>query len=163
VIDIVCASSFCKTIVVTRSEAVHALCRRRQMPCLLHQMPHRRDTIRIGLDSLLREMNGDLDGCVFFQGDQPLVTPESIKAMILAFQQDHRSIYRLAYQGKPGSPVLFPRACFDELMHLPSHSGGSLVIRNHPELTRTVEARSPYELLDVDTPDALQYLRKLSI
>ena len=44
-------------IVVTRSEDVHRLCVSLGVPVLLHTLPHRSDTVRLGLDALLREKN----------------------------------------------------------------------------------------------------------
>ena len=40
-------------IVVTRSEEVQALCRAQGVPVLLHSLPGRNDTVRLGLSVLL--------------------------------------------------------------------------------------------------------------
>ena len=41
-------------LVVTRSEEVHRLCTALGVPVLLHALPHRSDTVRLGLSALLR-------------------------------------------------------------------------------------------------------------
>ena len=61
-----------------------------------------------------------------------------------------------------GSPVLFDRAYFDELLHLPEKAGGSYVLRRHPEHVQYVTAEVPEELMDVDTPEELKRLESLS-
>lgn len=162
VLDTVSASPIFEKITVTRTEQIKTLCDTLCFPCLLHSRPYLSDTIRLGLEALLLNTSSSLDGCIFLQGDQPLLSPESIEALILAFRQEQRFVYRLSWNGVSGSPVLFPQKLFSELLALPPDQGGSFVIRRHPELVRTVEARSPHELLDADTPEALEYLRMIS-
>ena len=63
-------------IVVTRSEEVQALCRAQGVPVLLHSLPGRNDTVRLGLSALL-EQQPELSGCMFLPGDQPLLRRRS--------------------------------------------------------------------------------------
>ncbi|MFR4579146.1 MAG: hypothetical protein ACLT76_05530 [Clostridium fessum] len=60
-----------------------------------------------------------------------------------------------------GSPILFDRAYFDELLHLPEKAGGSHVLRQHPDVVQYVTAEVPEELMDVDTPEELKRLENL--
>lgn len=143
-------------IAVTRMSEIRSLCAQLDFPCLLHDRPLLSDTIRLGLEALCREEA--IDGCLFFQGDQPLLSRKSIESLILAFSQNPDMICRLSYDGQPGSPVLFPRKFFPELLSLPQNQGGSAVIRSHPDLVCAVEAQKPYELLDADTPEELERL-----
>ena len=57
-------------IVVTRSDEVAQLCRSRNVPVLLHDLPGRNDTVRLGLSALLEQVP-ELFGCMFLPGDQP--------------------------------------------------------------------------------------------
>ena len=75
-------------IVVTRSEEVHALCSESGIPALLHCLPGRNDTVRLGL-SALREQIPDLAGCMFLPGDQPLLSRETVERMIHEFYAHH--------------------------------------------------------------------------
>ena len=43
-------------IVVTRSDEVAQLCRSRNVPVLLHDLPGRNDTVRLGLSALLEQV-----------------------------------------------------------------------------------------------------------
>lgn len=103
-----------------------------------------------------------VDGCLFLQGDQPLLSRTSVEALIRAFWQEPQYIYRLSFDGRPGSPVLFPKQLFEELLALPRNCGGSFVIRKHPDLVRLVEAADAGELLDADTPLELKHLQEYS-
>lgn len=138
---------FGKTIVVTRHEDVCDICRQMDVPVLLHDMPLRSDTIRLGLQAV---MDG-IQGCMFCPGDQPLITSESLERLACAFQNEPDCIWRLG----SGMPVIFPKWAFEELTHLPEGSGGSTVIKRHPGSLRCIEPFFPQELQDADTPELL--------
>ena len=140
-------------LVVTRHMEIAAWCRENGVRVLLHDLPERNQAIRLALAAL-----NCADGCLFCPADQPLVTEESLRRMIKAFQEAPDRIVRLSYQGTAGSPVLFPASLFPELDDLPPGTGGREVIRRHPALVTTVEAQCPEELKDADTPEDLREL-----
>ena len=155
-------------IVVTRSAEVEALCKAEGVPCLVHGLPGRNDTVRLGLETLLSELPG-LAGCIFLPGDQPLLRKESLEAMVLDFSaldEKERAILRLGFRAEDGterlgSPVLFGSSYFGALCSLPEGKGGGVVIRQHPESVRAVYAARQEELEDADTAEELERLRKL--
>ncbi len=104
--------------------------------------------LRLGLTALQ-----DLDGVLFAVCDQPNLTTESISNLIKSFQQSPARIHALSFQGRRGNPVLFPRPLYPELLALTGDTGGSAVLKRHPDLLTLVEAASPAELEDVDRPD----------
>ena len=144
---------FTRRVVVTRHKDVAALCRDRGVEAVLHQLPCRSDTVRLGLEAV-----GDVGGCVFCPGDQPLLRQETAAALALAAVNDPSSVWRTAFQETPGSPVLFPRWTFPELANLPEGKGGGFVAKKYPERIRTVSVRDPYELMDIDSPGDLAFL-----
>ena len=147
---------FDKRVVVTRHESVAALCREQNVEVILHDLPHRSDTVRLGLEAL-----GELDCCMFLPGDQPLLRRETV-AMLLERRKDHPdSIIRPVYEDREGSPVLFPAWAFPELKTLPEGKGGGVVIKNHPQTVFRVSIADPLELTDADTPDTLEMLKGL--
>ena len=150
---------FQSRIVVTRHAEVAELCQKQNIPVLLHDLPLRSDTVRLGLSALL-ESEPDLEGCLFAAADQPCLKKESITALCDAFRKETRFIYRLSFRGVPGNPVLFPRFFFEKLLHLPEGKGGNVSSKAHPELVRLVEAAEEKELIDVDTPEILAKLAK---
>ena len=77
-------------IVVTRSDEVAQLCRSRNVPVLLHDLPGRNDTVRLGLSALLEQVP-ELFGCMFLPGDQPLLCRETVEAMAGISGWDHRT------------------------------------------------------------------------
>lgn len=165
-------------IVVTRSEDVQALCRTQGVPVLLHSLPGRNDTVRLGLSALLEQLP-ELSGCMFLPGDQPLLRRETVEVMAERFcreqpapaewqKETEREIFRLGFRVRndpsplTGSPVLFEKGLFQELLTLPQGMGGSVLLRKYPAHVHTVYIADRNELADADTPEALAQLEALA-
>lgn len=74
---------FSRRVVVTRHAYVAALCETLGAQVILHDEPCRNDTVRLGMEAM--------DGCdtvTFVQGDQPLIRPASIAALLRAAERD---------------------------------------------------------------------------
>ncbi len=149
---------FSRRVVVTRHESVAELCREQNVDVILHDLPNRNDTVRLGLEAL-----GDLDACMFVPGDQPLLRRETVAMLLDIWKESPECILRPAYEDTEGSPVLFPSWAFPELKNLPEGKGGGAVIKNHPHDVRRVCVANPFELADADTPEMLELLRQLSM
>lgn len=163
---------FGRRVVVTCHADVAALCETLGAQVILHDEPCRNDTVRLGMEAM--------DGCdtvTFVQGDQPLIRPVSIVALLRAAERDAAGaarrdaagsnvvggpvarIWRTSFEGLPGAPMLFPSWAFDELRSLPRGKGGGFVAKAHAEYARTIEVSSEWELFDVDTRDDLRQLQ----
>jgi len=147
---------FAKRVVVTRHESVAALCREQNVDVVLHNLPNRNDTVRLGLQAL-----GDMDACMFLPGDQPLLRRETVAMLLENRKENPDKIIRPAYEENEGSPVLFPAWTFLELKGLPEDKGGGVVIRNHPHDVLRISIADPFELADADTPQMLETLKGL--
>lgn len=127
------------------------------------------------------------DACLFVAGDQPLLTADSIKRLLQTFGdvfgRGQSVVCRIGWKQEAGNPVLFPAAMFDELRSLEGNQGGASLLRRddmkgkgiHDEEIQNkeihdkdnqdegvqvliVEVGSPYELMDVDSPEDLAEL-----
>ena len=145
---------FPRRVVVTRSPDVAGLCREKQVTAVLHGLPLRSDTVRLGLEAV----GEDLAGCLFCQGDQPLLSRESVLALVRRARLEPEKIWRLAYGDTAGAPVLFPRWAFPLLRRLPRGKGGGVLLARYPQQVGLVFAREPWELWDVDVPGDLERL-----
>lgn len=148
---------FSERVVVTRHPDVAQFCQKRHVKVLLHDQPFRSDTVRLGLQAL----DASIDSCVFFQGDQPLLKPETIASLLLSAQNAPTFIWRTACKEHSGSPILFPKWIFPELLSLPQGEGGNYLAKKYPEHVHTVQVQDISELKDVDTPKELQALLNL--
>jgi molybdate transport repressor ModE-like protein len=143
-------------VVVTRHQDIAKLCKDLGVDVILHDMPHRSDTVRLGLEFL-----GNVDGCLFLPGDQPLLRRETVEGMVRQWHENKSTIMRPFHNETPGSPVLFPQWAFPELLDLPEGKGGGWVIKQHPECVKAFLVDDPYQLTDADTPETLELLRSL--
>ena len=170
-LEVTATPALAARVVVTRSAEVKALCDAQAVPCLLHSLPGRNDTVRLGLEALLEQCPG-LAGCIFLPGDQPLLQRETLEALITAFAQTQketeRAIFRLGARAAHGpdtvvgSPVLFGSSFFPELLALPENKGGNVLLKKYPAQVRTVCIADSAELLDADTPEGLHQLEALA-
>ena len=147
---------FSRRVVVTRHESVAALCREQNLDVVLHDLSHRNDTIRLGLEAC-----GDPDGCMFLPGDQPLLRRETVSLLLEQWKRSPDKILRPAYEETEGSPVLFPSWAFPELKTLPEGKGGGVVVQKYRHAVLRLSVSSPFELADADTPEMLATLEGL--
>ena len=146
---------FQSRIVVTRHESIADLCRRQNVDVLLHDLPHRSDTVRLGLEAL-----GDQDCCMFLPGDQPLLRRETVSRLLSCWEENREYIVRPVCGDATGAPVIFPAWAFPELMKLTEGRGGSRIIKDYPDRVKQLNIEDPYELMDADTPEALEILKQ---
>ena len=159
-------------VLVTRWPEVARLGREAGVETVLHSLPGRNDTVRLGLEALLARCPG-LAGCIFLPGDQPLLRQPSLEAMVQAFaapgrgqKETEQGIFRLGCRADTGpgpllgSPVLFGSAYFSALLTLPQGKGGGAILQQHPQKVQPVLTPCPQELLDADTPQGLAELEK---
>lgn len=142
-----------RRVVVTRSEDAAAFCRKEGVPVLLHALPNRSDTIRLGLEAL-----GDPEGCLFCPADQPLLTAETVQALLFCATHDPDAVWRPAHDGQPGAPVFFPPCLLPRLKTLAPGQGGRSVLKDAPCPVRLLDCPDGRELADVDTPADLAAL-----
>ena len=77
-LDVTETPALAARVVVTRSPEVAELACKAGVKTILHSLPGRNDTVRLGLETLLSELPG-LAGCIFLPGDQPLLRKESLE------------------------------------------------------------------------------------
>lgn len=143
-------------VVVTRHHDVAQLCRDNSINAVLHSLPGRNDTVRLGLE----HFGNRYAGYIFCQGDQPLLSPFTLQKMISCFKENSDNIIRLGFDSQPSSPVIFPSWAFEPLKALPQGKGGNTVAKANADKIISVSAQNIYETMDIDTPQDLAELEK---
>ena len=110
--------------------------------------------IELGTKALQR-----CNAILYMVSDQPLLDEVSVERVVECWRSHPCNIVGAAHNGKRGNPCIFPREFFDELLALEEDHGGNTVIRKYPARLLTVEVARE-ELTDVDTPKALEDLKK---
>ncbi len=150
------ASLFDKSVAVTRSVDTAQFCEKSGVRCILHSLPYRSDTVKIGLGA-----HDSVAACIFLQGDQVLLKKETVLSLVLAWRNCPDKIWRVSYNGQEASPVIFPEEFFDSLLNLSDGEGGGAVIKRNRDKVRFIDALCEYEISDVDTPEDLARLEKI--
>lgn len=85
--------------------------------------------------------------------DHPLVTAETIQALIAAFRLTPAPILIASYRGRRGHPVLFSHGVYGELLAAPLDQGAKAVVRKDPTRVWEIPLDDPGILADIDTPE----------
>jgi molybdenum cofactor cytidylyltransferase len=103
-----------------------------------------------GLKELLF-LNPDCDHCIFTVCDQPYVTSLIFENLINKYHKTGKGITASAYSETLGTPVLFHKKYFNELLDLKGQEGAKKLIRKYAEDTASV----PFEKgsIDIDTEE----------
>ena len=91
----------------------------------------------------------------------PQITAAHLDRLIAAFAAEGGDgIVVPTHAGRRGNPVLWPRACFEEMLQLDGDAGAKRLLTAHASRVREVELATDAIFADVDTPEALARLRK---
>jgi molybdenum cofactor cytidylyltransferase len=85
--------------------------------------------------------------------DAPMVTSDTVAALIATFSATGAPIVRARHRGWNGHPVIFSRAMFDELRRADPETGARAVVRAHQGAVLNVDVDDPGVVGDIDTPE----------
>ena len=95
-------------------------------------------------------------GAIILLGDMPDVDPGVIDDLIAAFSAAAgRKICQPRYDGRPGNPVLWPRALFPEFAELTGDVGAKPLLARHQGDLLRVDVANDGIHMDIDTPEDL--------
>ena len=64
------------------------------------------------------------------------------------------------FEGRRGHPVLFSSEVLEEILALGPSEGANIVVRKNPDRIIEVPVNAPGILVDIDTPEQFERLRK---
>lgn len=100
--------------------------------------------MRVGLEAV----GPDARAAVVLLGDQPGLEAGAIRAVVEEYERSGSKVVQAHYRGRPGHPVLFDRATWEELKAIEGDKGARDVLKKHPEWIQAAE-------LDLDLPPDL--------
>ncbi|HYY25646.1 MAG TPA: nucleotidyltransferase family protein [Candidatus Udaeobacter sp.] len=101
-------------------------------------------------------------GALFLVGDQPMIQPQLLNALIARFERSAALIVASAFQGRTKNPVLFRRELFPELIKLTGDRGGRALIDKHREKTEIVDWNDEAPFMDLDVREDYERLKGLA-
>lgn len=111
-------------------------------------------SVRAGIAAL----PASVDAALIALGDQPLLAPSIIPALLAARRTSPKLIVAPRYRDGQGNPVLFKREIFPELLRLTGDQGARPIIQKEPARVEWVDLDLPMPP-DVDTPDDYEKIR----
>ncbi len=106
-------------------------------------------SLMVGIGALSPESEAAVVNLV----DHPMVSRETIKAVLDSFRAAPLPIVIASYQGKRGHPVLFASQVYGEILAAPLDQGAKVVVRKDPARVREIALDDPGILADIDTPE----------
>jgi molybdenum cofactor cytidylyltransferase len=118
-------------------------------------------SLRMGIQTILtngyrNDTFSQVDSALILLGDQPLITPFVIDTLINAYRTTGMPIVAPLYKGKRGSPVLFDKSLFSELIEVTGDEGGRTVLERHRHKVELIEIGDALANYDIDTWEAYE-------
>ncbi|RKF17283.1 nucleotidyltransferase family protein [Roseovarius spongiae] len=105
-------------------------------------------SLRAGIEAL----PGDVAAAMILLPDLPEIETDDLRAMIAAHEAAPDAILRAtAEDGRPGHPVILPRALFPELMKLTGDRGAGVLLRDRD--VTPVPLPGARAITDLDSPE----------
>lgn len=112
-------------------------------------------SIRKGIEQVLF-LNSDCESCILTVCDQPFVTSSVFENLMKESERTKRGIAASAYSETLGTPVLFHKKYFDELLELKGQEGAKKLIKKYAEDVASVLFEKGN--IDIDTEEDYQKL-----
>lgn len=115
------------------------------------------DGMGTSISLAVRTLRHAADAIVVVLADQAMVTAEHLRLLCDSWSGADNEIVATAFADTTGPPVLFPRACFDDLASLNDDRGGHHLLVDDRFSVRSVSFEAA--AIDIDTPADLRQLR----
>ena len=106
----------------------------------------------------IRKLSWETAGAFLFLVDHPLVESTTIESMIMNLAPNR--IVLPTFDRRRGHPVLFSSEVLEEILALGPSEGANIVVRKNPDRIIEVPVNAPGILVDIDTPEQFERLRK---
>src|SRR5690242_10398858 len=87
----------------------------------------------------MNQIDKDVDKIIIAVCDQPFVSSALFNQLDRVQKETGKSIIASSYAGTMGTPVLFTRKYFDQLLRLTGDTGAKQILRDHKEDVATVD------------------------
>ena len=128
-------------------------------PRFIHNSSYRQG-LATSLMSGIGAVSPSIAGAVVLLGDMPRLSADTVNALIARFFADHgKNICRPVFGGRPGNPVLWPRAWFSEILDIRGDIGARRLLERDDAQASSVEVDAPGIHFDIDEPQDLASLQ----
>lgn len=159
---VACQADLGEVLVITGSEGTNVAKAVKSLPVRVINNPHWRQgqatSVRAGVEAL----NCQTQAVIFLPADQPLVTPELLRDLVLLYHGSGALAVMPCCHGQKGSPVLFDLSYWrQELLQISGDKGGRDLLKSQPNQVAFLEIADDQVLFDADTPTDFKRLQQL--
>lgn len=146
-LELIDALPFGEKILVTTKDTAGAVAIPPGFSTVINENPEegQSSSLRLGVSAVA------LDHYMFFPGDMPFL--DRAAALEIADEAEDGLIVIPEAEGKPASPVIFPKFLREELLALSGDEGGRQLFSAYDTLCKRIRPRNPGALRDIDTPE----------
>lgn len=105
---------------------------------------------------VVEKISADIDGIIFMVCDQPHINKSLLESLLGEQHKKAMPIVASNYDNTLGTPALFHKNLFNELMELKGDTGAGKLIKLHEDLVATVAF--PKGIVDIDTREDYESL-----
>jgi len=109
-----------------------------------------------GLSNIL-SLHPDVDAVIVAVCDQPFISSGLLLQLVSTFDTSGKGIIASTYAESVGTPVLFGRSYFEQLLALSGSEGAKKLLKQYPDDLATVAFPDGY--IDIDTGEDVQKLK----
>ncbi len=113
-------------------------------------------SIKTGLKTLLK-IEPDLSTVILLLCDQPFITNDTILRLIRTQSENTNSIVACEYGNTIGTPALFTKEIFEELLNLEGDKGAKPLIKKYKDTNLSLIS-APEAAFDIDTMEDFDHL-----
>lgn len=107
----------------------------------------------------VRALDDDVGAALMVVGDQPMLAPGVVNAIVRAYEETGGPFIVPVYEGEWGNPVLVARATWPLLDSLKGDTGARPILRKHMDMVLEVPVEGSLPD-DIDTPEDYERIRK---
>lgn len=156
IVDTVTSSNVSQTIIVYNDIKINQIIKSHKTIYNSHSDKGISESIKLGCNYF-----EDMDGIIFIPADQPLLTSATINKLMNKFNNEKNKIIIPKYNEHLGSPVIFPKKYYKDLLELSGDVGGKTVINKYPCDNTFVYIENNYENFDIDTQKQYEKLERM--
>ena len=161
-VDVFLSSAVAKTIVVVGADADRI---ERQLAGSGVEIAFNENYAQAQLSSIVTGLKAahayHPDAVLFHPVDHPLIATALINTLVATFIEKSPTILLPTFNGRRGHPVLFSASLFAELKTASPDIGARSVVWSHAAEVLEVETNEEGIILDIDTPEDYEHLRRM--
>ncbi|WP_432714183.1 nucleotidyltransferase family protein [Pedobacter sp.] len=114
-------------------------------------------SIAIGLEALLKQQ-ADVGNAIISVADQAFINAGIFESLAKTHEAKGKNIVACAYAETKGTPTLFNKKYFEQLLSLTGNRGAKHIFEQHPEDLETID----FELGHIDIDTATDYINLIN-